>query len=181
MSLDCRHSINNNVKTCRSEDVLVTKFSLPLLRCWFSLSSTHVQIALALFPAATVWHVVLAWWSAGFSGGFSQGPRQGHGIYPSSSAPLRYAPREPKENTEVLEKTQTEPRLSLTRVQPPTAPPPGVLDRENEQLSMVFCKYVAVFTSDGFILMSEGNVPALQSASVLAFPVLLRFVWESHL
>lgn len=46
---------------------------------------------------------------------------------------------------------------------------------------MVFCKYVAVFTSDGFIQMSEGNVPALQSARVLAFPVLLRLVWESHL
>lgn len=44
---------------------------------------------------------------------------------------------------------------------------------------MVFCKYVAVFTSDGFIHMSEGNLPALQSPSVLAFPVLLRFVWES--
>lgn len=46
---------------------------------------------------------------------------------------------------------------------------------------MVFCKYVAVFTSDGFVQMSEGNAAALQSASVLAFPVLLRFVWESHL
>lgn len=46
---------------------------------------------------------------------------------------------------------------------------------------MVFCKYVAVFTSDGFIQTSEGNAPALQSVSVLAFPVLLRFVWESHL
>lgn len=46
---------------------------------------------------------------------------------------------------------------------------------------MVFCKYVAIFTSDGFIQMLEENVPALQSASVLAFPVPLRFVWESHL
>lgn len=35
---------------------------------------------------------------------------------------------------------------------------------------MLFCKYVAVFTLDGFIQLSEGNVPALQSPSVLAFP-----------
>lgn len=44
---------------------------------------------------------------------------------------------------------------------------------------MAFCKYVAVFTSDGFIQTSEGNLPALQSPSVLAFPVLLRFIWEN--
>lgn len=44
---------------------------------------------------------------------------------------------------------------------------------------MVFCKYVAVFTLDGFIQMLKRNVPALQSPSVLAFPVLLKFVWES--
>lgn len=34
---------------------------------------------------------------------------------------------------------------------------------------MVFCQYVAIFTSDGFIQMLEGNVPALQSASALPF------------
>lgn len=47
---------------------------------------------------------------------------------------------------------------------------------------MVFCKYVAIFTSDGvFFQMLEENVPDLQSASVFAFPVLLSFVWERHL
>lgn len=45
---------------------------------------------------------------------------------------------------------------------------------------MVFCKYVAIFTWDGFIQMLEENVPALQSDGVRAFPVPLRSVWESH-
>lgn len=110
-----------------SKPAAVTRFSLYLLRRQvFSFIHTRPLCSYSPFPAATGWHVGLAWWSAGFLGGFSQGPRQGHGIYPSSSAPLRYAPREPKENTEVSEKTQTEPRLSPTWVQPPTAPPPGV-------------------------------------------------------
>lgn len=33
----------------------------------------------------------------------------------------------------------------------------------------------------GLFKRQEGNAAALQSARVLAFPVLLRFVWESHL
>lgn len=82
-------------------------------------------------------------------------------------------------------RTQTEQRcwgkhrgliVSASGWTPTALKPPIVSNRQNEQLSAVFCKYV-----DGFIQTSEGNRPVLQSASVRGVSVPFRFGWESHL
>ncbi len=84
MSLDCSHTTNNNVKTCSSEDVLVTGCSLHLLRRQvFSFIHTRPLRSYSPFPAATGWHVGLAWWSAGFLGG---------GLQSGSTAGSRHLP-----------------------------------------------------------------------------------------
>lgn len=117
---------NKQLQTSCSESLLVTKISLHLLRrLLFYLFYIHFLCSWSLFPAATVWHLGLAWWSAGFEE-LQSGSTAGSRHLPLLLCSPRYAPREPKENTEVLERTQTEPRLSLTWVSTPTAPPPRV-------------------------------------------------------
>lgn len=134
----------------------------------------HPCTTLFAFPAATQWHVAPAGWSAGFLGV--------HGrvtTFTPSYASLPYTQGTVQsQHRGIRENANRAPIVSGLGSNPRGPTSRGF---QNGKRSMVFCKHVAIFTSDGFIQMLQGNVAALQSRSVLAFPAPLRFVWERHL
>lgn len=86
-----------------------------------------------------------AWWSAGF---LRVNSRVATSPPPTSYTSSPHTQPRSKANTEVLEKTQTGPRLSPTWVSNPRL---HLQEFQNGKRSMVFCKHVAMFTSDEFM------------------------------